>query len=369
MISRSPEAAKPVVAILTMSDPYRMFRGNRHNFQDIIRTGRDMGFEVYVVTVKDLDLDSPVLRGFIPAGDQTWEQKLFPFPRVIYNRIPAREDEAKPKVTRKIKACLRHPRLELYNPYFFNKRELFNWLHQSRQTRQWAPATKKLKGFSSLCDMIKSHPYLYLKPEEGKAGHGIMRLKHQSSKALPYRLQIQNNRGSTTYKAATLERLWQRVYKETNGEPYLIQQGIELAALHGRPFDLRLLVQKAEHGSFSVTGIGARMAGADSITTHVPRGGSIEDPEKLLTAVFGPERSQDILGRVRNAAVQIAKQIEKGSEYQLGEMSMDLGIDTSGSLWFFEANARPMKFDEPNIRKRSLERIFKYCHYLIEHRS
>ncbi len=45
---------------------------------------------------------------------------------------------------------------------------------------------------------------------------------------------------------------------------------------------------------------------------------------------------------------------------------MDLGIDSEGVLWFFEANSRPMKFDEPLIRKKSLERIFHYSDYLIK---
>ncbi|NMO95511.1 YheC/YheD family protein [Paenibacillus lemnae] len=368
MISRLEEDNK-VVAILTMSDSFRMFRGNRQNFQEIIKTGKDMGYLVYVLTTRDLIMDSPTVKGFVPSGDQTWEQKTFPFPRIIYNRIPNREDEMRPKVGRKIKACLQHPKIDIYNPYFFNKRQLFSWLDKSRHTRQWAPSTKRLKGLSSLHDMLKQTPYLYLKPEEGKAGRGIMRLKYQKNKNLPFRLQIQNNRSSTTYKAASLERLWRRVYQETRDESYLIQQGIELASLHGRPFDLRILVQKTEHGSWSVTGVGARMAGIHSITTHVPRGGSIEDPEKLLNALFGSEQSEEILSKVRSAAVQIARQIEKGSECQLGEMSMDLGVDDAGSLWFFEANARPMKFDEPMIRKRSLERIFKYCDHLIGRRS
>lgn len=367
MISRQEEEAKPVVAILTMHDAYRLFKGNRQNFYEIIKTGRDMGFVVYVVTVRDLKLDSPRIRGFVPGADHhSWEQRLFPLPRVIYNRIPYREDEAKPPVRRKIKACLRHPNLDIYNPYFFNKWQLFNWLGHSRLTRKWAPVTRRLKGYNSLQDMVKKQPYLYLKPEEGKAGQGIMRLRVQKGKYFPFRLQIQNDRSSTTYKAASLERLWNRICRETKGGSYLIQQGIELAAVHGRPFDLRILVQKSEHGIWSVTGIGARMAGAQSITTHVPRGGSIEDPEKLLPAVFGSEQTPVILSKARSAATHIAKQIEQGSHCRLGEMSMDLGVDTEGELWFFEANARPMKFDEPAIRKRSLERIFQYSEYLIE---
>ncbi|UNK17290.1 YheC/YheD family protein [Paenibacillus sp. N3/727] len=369
MTNRLEDDTKPVVAILTMHDSVRLFRGNRQNFHEIIKTGKDMGYLVYVVTVRDLKLKSGKVRGFTPGSDpHSWEQRLFPLPRVIYNRIPYREDEMKPQVRRKIKECMRHPNMDIYNPFFFNKRRLFSWLGKSRLTRKWAPVTKKLKGLPSLYEMIRLCSYLYLKPEEGKAGQGIMRLRYQKNKPMPYRLQIQNNKNSTTYKAATLERLWERVYKETKGEPYIIQQGIELTAVHGRAFDLRLLVQKSDLGVWGVTGIGARMAGTHSITTHVPRGGSIEDPEKLLPPLFGSEQTEGILSKVRNAAVHIAKQIEQGCRYSLGEMSMDLGLDTSGELWFFEANSRPMKFDEPAIRKRSLERIFNYCEYLIENR-
>jgi hypothetical protein len=52
----------------------------------------------------------------------------------------------------------------------------------------------------------------------------------------------------------------------------------------------------------------------------------------------------------------------------LGEMSLDLGVDTAGQMWFFEANSRPMKFDEPDIRKKSLERIVQYSQFLIRQR-
>ncbi|WP_054957033.1 YheC/YheD family endospore coat-associated protein [Paenibacillus dakarensis] len=366
MINRIEEDSRPVIAILTMHDSTRMFRGNRQNFQEIIKTGREMGYLVYVVTVRDLKLNSQTVRGFTPGSDpHSWEQRMFPLPRVIYNRIPHREDELKPQVSRKIRECLRHPQIDIYNPYFFNKRQLFTWLSSSSLTRKWAPLTKKLRGISSLREMIKHSSYLYLKPENGKAGQGIMCLRHQKNKYLPYRLQIQNEKNSTTYKAASLNRLWERIYKETGGSPYIIQQGIELTSLYGRAFDLRLLVQKSDQGTWGVTGIGARMAGSHSITTHVPRGGTVEDPEKLLTTLLGADQAKLILNKVRSAAVLIAKQIERGCHYPLGEMSMDLGLDSSGEVWFFEANSRPMKFDEPSIRKRSLERIFHYCEYLI----
>lgn len=116
-----------------------------------------------------------------------------------------------------------------------------------------------------------------------------------------------------------------------------------------------------------MTGIGARLAGARSITTHVPRGGSIEEPSSMLESTFGTERAASILKSVPTTALLIARQIERASDTMLGEMSMDLGVDENGGLWFFEANSRPMKFDEPAIRKLSLERIFHYGQHLARH--
>ncbi|GAE05858.1 hypothetical protein JCM10914_1985 [Paenibacillus sp. JCM 10914] len=246
MISRVEHDGRPIVAILTMHDTEHTFRGNRQNFQEIIKAGKDMGFMVYVVTVRDLKLNSPTVKGYFLNQDQSWEQRTCPLPQVIYNRIPYREDEALPWVRRKIKEVQRHPRIDIYNPHFFNKRQLFAWLSQSKLTKKWAPLTKRMKGFSTLAVMIRQKPYLYLKPEEGKAGQGIMRVRYQKHKSLPYRIQIQNDKNSTTYKAASLERLWNRVHQETKGSSYLIQQGIELAQVHGRSFDLRILVQKNE---------------------------------------------------------------------------------------------------------------------------
>ncbi|WP_374725886.1 YheC/YheD family protein [Paenibacillus sp. P22] len=146
---------------------------------------------------------------------------------------------------------------------------------------------------------------------------------------------------------------------------YIAQQGIDLALYQERRFDLRALVQKNGSGQWAVSGIGARLAGSRSITTHVPRGGSIEDPEKLLQHAFGPQEARELMSKARSACVQLARQIETASGQSHGEMSMDLGVDVEGGLWFFEANAKPMKFDEPHIRKKSLERIFQYGSYLM----
>ena len=363
-------AKRPVFAILTIDDDVQLFRGNRNNFADLIRTGREHGFTTYVVTVSQLKLSKPRVAGYTFSEEtQVWKKGWFPLPDIVYNRVPMREDEMQPSVRRKIAACLKHPNIRLFNPSFFNKWSLFEWLSLSKTTRPYIPVTRRLVSRESLRRMLRQHPFLYLKPISGKAGVGIMSVRLFKDKQLPYRLKLQQKKRSKTFRCSTFDGLWNRIRKQSQGERYIAQQGIELAAYADRHFDLRLLIQKNQRGQWDITGIGARVAGSTSITTHVPRGGSIEEPEKLLVGAFGPEQARKILAKVKSAALLIARQIERASGHELGEMSMDLGVDKQGGIWFFEANSKPMKFDEPHIRQKSLERIFQYSHFLLKQKK
>ena len=177
---------------------------------------------------------------------------------------------------------------------------------------------------------------------------------------------MQSGKKATRYKFKTAKGLKNKLRLLIGNEQYIAQQGISLPRYQKRPFDLRVLVQKNGKGRWSITGIGARVAGSRSITTHVPRGGTIEDPQMLLQHVFGVDTAAIILRQASKTALTIAKQIEKGQRTRLGEMSMDLGVDAQGHLWFFEANAKPMKFDEPHIREKSLENTVLYCKFLAK---
>lgn len=368
---------KLVIAILTMDDDGRQFRGNRNNFEDLISTGEELGAFVYVTTPRHLKLHSSRTFGYrFDTNSRTWIPGQFPLPRVIYNRIPFRKDEVQPEVQELIQACLRSRTVKLFNPGFFNKWTLFEWLGKVKTTKRYIPVTKKLTSSEELDHLLRSHPTLYLKPERGKAGKGIMKVqrvvRRPPGKIKPkkeYWLTVQSERSSQTSKFAALSGVWSQIRHYVDDEEYIVQQGIPLSSYKKRPFDLRVLAQKTGKGEWEITGVGARVAGKSSITTHVPRGGSIDDPERLLTAAFGAENGRRLMIRLRKAALLISRQIEKKSGHMLGEMSMDLGVDNTGSIWFFEANAKPMKFDEPHIRKKSLERIIQYCYYLSKSRS
>ncbi|MEI7024755.1 YheC/YheD family endospore coat-associated protein [Paenibacillus sp. y28] len=367
-LTNSDAAKKTVIAILTMDDDNRKFRGNHNNFIDLIRAGQESGATVFVVTVKHLKLTQKRVMGYVyDFNAKSWMPQWMPLPNVIYNRIPLRKDEMQQEVQQIITACTRHRSIKLFNPTFFNKWTLYEWLNKAKTTKKYIPTTQKLSSRGDLKALLSVHSALYLKPERGKAGKGIMRIDREIQKLkrrTQYSLTIQEEKNSQTLRYKELDGLWTNLKQVVGDEEYIVQQGIPLSVYKNRPFDLRVLVQKNSKGLWDLSGIGARLAGKSSITTHVPRGGSIDDPEKLLAFSFGTLPAKRLIQRIKKASLSIARQIEKKSGYLLGEMSMDLGVDRGGNIWFFEANSKPMKFDEPHIRKKSLERLIQFSTYL-----
>lgn len=359
---------KPTMAILTYADENRVLRGNQENFIDLIRHGEERGVLVYVMTTSEFRLLGDQAAGYTyNFQSKKWKKGLLPLPHVIYNRIPYRKFELLPEVQQVIQACMKHRKIHFFNPAFFNKWTLFEWLNNAKRTQSFIPATQKLSTNEVLEQFLRKHSDLYLKPIRGKAGKGIMKVSkifEKNAKVQKYQLSVQDKTKSHISRYSNIPQLWAQIREMMGTKDYIIQQGITLAHYKQRPYDLRVLVQKNFKGLWTIAGVGARLAGKLSITTHVPRGGSIDDPVKLLESGFGPSGSKKILRNAKKSALVIAKQIERASQSVLGEMSMDLGVDNNGQIWFFEANSKPMKFDEPHIRKKSLDNLILYSIHL-----
>lgn len=360
---QSKQSLSPFIAILT-SDGGNPFQGNHANFADLIRAGRKMGLTVYVLTPSGLAARTETtVVGYLldhHAPGLNWIQAKLPIPNVVYNRVPNRRVEQTKEVQQAITLLSNMPGVSLFNPYFFNKWTLYQQLADSDTLKKLVPYTAKWQENVPLGDLLQRYPVLYLKRVDGKAGIGMMRI---TQKKKGVELIYQDKKGKKQFTFTNLQQLSQAVHKWAQQHPYLLQQGIPLATYKGRPFDIRMLLQKDNQGKWGLTGVGIRVAGANSISTHVPMGGRIEKLHLVIQEVF-KKRTPEILKKIEQTGLQLAKYIETKQSSPLGEMSIDLGIEGNGTLWFFEANAKPMKFDEPDIRRLSLKRLLEYSLFL-----
>jgi|GEM_PF-96630 len=360
-VSGNKPVLGPLVGILTTKGKRGPIGGAIPNFIDIIRTAESQGAIVFVFTPDNVDWQAETIQGYLyVASQKSWKKCTFPLPNVVYNRVPRRDLEKKPLVQDCIAKFIHSPNVSLFNPSFFNKKTLFQLLEKERAILPYLPQTKTLLVKDDLREMLKEHSEIYLKPTLGKAGSGILKIvrRYADSKYLLYFQQKQ-----TPLTFSNFNSLWKAIKRHTISSPYILQKAIKLATYQGRPYDARVLVQKTSNGNWELTGIGIRVAGENRITTHVPRGGSIESADHVLSQSFSKEKAKKVKDQIEILAVSIARKLE-GHFTLLGEMSMDIGIDHTGQLWFFEANSKPMKFDEPEIRKKSLENLIGFSQYL-----
>jgi hypothetical protein len=352
----------PFIGILSM-DGGSPFHGNHRNFADIIRTGRTMGVTVFVFTPRSLSASGQAVRGWSldPRTDKIqWVPAVYPLPNVVYNRIPTRTDERRREVQETIRRLMAMPGVHFFNLGFFDKWSLTKLLLTSPELSPHLPDTMKLDSVKTLQAMLQKYPSLYLKPAEGKAGIGMMRLTAREN---GFELILQTARDKRKEFYPSLPALWAALQKELKKKEYIVQQAIPLAEYQGRPFDIRMLLQKDGNGQWDLTGMGIRVAGKGAISTHVPMGGRIENLQTVFRKTF-PDTHRELLARAEETGLKLAAFIESKQHSFLGEMSIDLGVDQNGRLWFFEANAKPMKFDEPEIRTRSLRRLIEYSLFL-----
>lgn len=355
----------PLIGILSAENSNGSLKGNFNNYRALMEAGQEIGGIAFAFTPSNVDWQKRKIQGqLFSKNHNQWVTCSFPFPNVVYNRIQDREHEKKESSQQCIQRFLSHPGIALYNPGFFNKEEIISVLSKSPKIRKYIPETKALRSKTDLSNMLKRHNALYLKPTNSRLGSGIIRVikpPSQSSYTMHYYAE---DKQLKNYTAHTIEQLWHKILQQMIPSPYIVQKAIPLALVATSPFDCRVLVQKDYQGRWQLSGLGIRIAAhSQSITTHVPRGGRLGTPKDVLPQAFPQQKPTQVAKRVRRLCIAIAKKLEQ-HYHHLGEMSIDVGLDYHGRPWMFEANAKPMKFDEPDIRKKQLGQVIRYAQYL-----
>lgn len=355
----------PLIGILSAENQDGTLKGNFNNYKAIMEAGQKIGGIVFAFTPSSVDWEKRIIQGKIfNKNNNQWLTCSFPFPNVVYNRIQDRTHENKESSQSCIQQFLSHQGITLYNRGFFNKEEVIKTLSLSPKMKKYIPDTTRLLSKADLINMLKRYEAVYLKPADNRLGIGIMRIRKSQSQKSYTMHYYEYGKELKKYKAYGINQLWEKIQEQAISSAYIIQQAIPLAVVSACPFDCRVLVQKNHQGRWQISGLGIRIsAQPQSITTHLPRGGRIGSPKIVLQEAFPQLRSTQIIQRIHRLCINVARKLEQHYKL-LGEISVDVGLDSNAYPWVFEANAKPMKFDEPEIRKNQLEQIIRYAQFL-----
>ncbi|GAA4865422.1 hypothetical protein GCM10023310_51170 [Paenibacillus vulneris] len=203
---------------------------------------------------------------------------------------------------------------------------------QDRRLASHVPITRRFSR-KLLDEMLNRYRMVYVKPESGSLGIGVMRVDKLKK---GYRYQ----KGVQAFTFPTFQAMYLSLSKHIGKRSYLIQKGIHVLRYRGRPYDFRVVIQKNPAGRWERTGTIARVAHPRKIVSNGSQGGTIFMPRSLLVPAAGKKQTARILADMDRLAYLTAAQFSRAYP-AMKELGLDIAIDHRWYPWILEVNTRP----------------------------
>ncbi|WP_308636903.1 YheC/YheD family protein [Paenibacillus silvisoli] len=208
------------------------------------------------------------------------------------------------------------------------------WLLSDRVLRNYVPETMVFTR-RSLKRMTGRYKMLYFKPTTGTGGNGIARIERNSSGG------FQVKKDGKTVRAASARALFGRLKGIARSRSYLLQKGIYLKACRGRPFDLRMTMQKTAKGRWVPTLLFVKLGKPGKVVTNYHQGGRLAHIDGTLRrAGYTKAQTNDYKRLARMLGKRTARCFDRRSS-RFYELGLDVALDRDGKLWILEVNTRP----------------------------
>ena len=354
----------PVIAFVALSkteilaeklDIFADYFVNHPNFHGLI----------YICAADGINKERKIVQGFYYLGFQReesdkslkWQKGTFPYPGAIY-----RKTGFSAQLYQEVFSDICP---NIFNTYFFNKWELWDWLSSNERCRSYLPHTRKLQDFEDIKEMIDLHREVYLKKINSHKAKGIIKVSRINGEyVFQYRFKER-----VSFDNA--EKINNFIKKINPRKDYLVQQAIPIRVHEDRNFDFRVIMQKDRTGNWICNGNIARFGKKHSIATNFLLAGYALAGNEALQAVFGYNQ-QEAFKKVEEiiaACVHVCTQLDQcGGIY--GDLGVDVIVDENEKVWILEVNKLhdhkyPLyALDDMQMYYRVVTTPFEYATYL-----
>lgn len=234
-----------------------------------------------------------------------------------------------------------------------------NILLKNNDLAPYIPETK-VYDKKTLVTMLDKYQMVYLKPDKGSQGKGVIRLdKLTEGNTITYKYQLDVH--IKTFDS--LEKTVASLSKITAKKKYLIQRGIHMLQYQKRPFDIRIMVQLNPEGKWETTGMIGRVAPPNKIVSNAHQGGTALSIDILLASHMPlPIMKQRYLQFLSKLGVNTALHLYKKYP-ELKELGIDIGIDKNDvTPWILEVNTYPALCGFKLLENKQIhEKMFQYA--------
>jgi glutathione synthase/RimK-type ligase-like ATP-grasp enzyme len=228
-------------------------------------------------------------------------------------------------------------------------------LLKNEQFKEYVPQTFKMSK-ATLFEALHTHHMVYIKPDSGMHGIGVIRVEWKNGEIWPYSYQT----GLRIYQFSNFPSLYESLRERIKSKSYLVQRGIHLLKYRDRPFDIRVMVQRNKKSHWETTGMIGRVAAPGKIVTNYHSGGMLVSVEKLLSSHLSNETSNRYVRQLgelgRRAALQLARMYPG-----LREIGLDIALDNKYHPWILEVNTSPDPYIFRSLKNKKIyEKVIRY---------
>ncbi|UMZ73876.1 YheC/YheD family protein [Natranaerofaba carboxydovora] len=305
----------------------------------------------YFFTLNDIDFSNKKVTGYHFDSNKKWVKNEYPLPRVIYDRCFGKDGRKDSYRLRKLVQQQANKMIVYNQAVKIKKKETLKHLYNYEDTKNHLPEFADYTD-EKFEELLNKYGSIYLKPDSLYKARGIVQvIRKNNGYNLKYRESGDVDRNKTIHYKR-FDSLIRKLEKELHLEDYLIQRDIQLASIWGNKFDIRVMLQKVSPYKWEVNGINCRIAPVNSIITSPRSGGKVMAIESVLKFAF-PGREEELINLIEKVSKCIGSNLEKGFGY-LGNIGVDLGIDTEGNVWLIEVNGKPLKVSFHRMKDRAL---------------
>lgn len=209
---------------------------------------------------------------------------------------------------------------------------LHRFYSRSPEIRKHLPPTAIFHA-RTLQSFMGKYGSVYIKPDREHQGKGILKA-WKTRKGYAYVLK----RG-VAVKCGTLAALYNKIKKKSLPQQYIVQKAIPLAQIHGRVFDLRVMMMRNLHYRWQFFGIYSKVAGPKSIVTNISSSRSyVTTFEHAMKRSLGYSAvdAEKIKKRIIRLSYHICRYADK-IKYE-DKIGIDFAIDKKANIWVIEVN-------------------------------
>ncbi|RUT29678.1 YheC/YheD family protein [Paenibacillus zeisoli] len=331
--------------------------------------GAKHNLKVYVFTAEAVPEDGTIFEGYQYSRGK-WLSVTFPVPDIIYDRVnyhdPCQLQTIRQRLTR-ITEDGHH--FQYLARGLSGKWNVYQSLRRAEIFRPYLPKTTKYKNSRQLARWLLHHDHeVFLKPHSGT--HGKMTLHVRLADDDHHMMLIGRDNNNVLFHKHFHE--WETgaawIERFMGERAFIIQPYLQLTNANGRPFDVRVLMQKNESGRWGLTGMAVRLGEQDSVTSNLHGGGTAVEAGRFMNLEFGETAASLIFGTIRRLSAEIPEYLESCFG-RLAELGIDFGVDRKGRVWIIEVNSKPgrsafFQIGDPRSARKSVENPVMYARYL-----